>query len=130
MKFNTIVLLFVSATVALKVREDPAAAPGDAAKKDAAIEKAAKGEENAKEAKDEDWQNPYGHVGTFGEYEGKIGGASKLINGTKVAIEKKEAEAAGKLQPDPEAKLGDKIDGEIKEEEKSTDTPAKEEAKK
>ena len=128
MKFNTIVLLFVSAAVALRVREDPA--PGDKAKTDASIEKAAKGEENAKEAKDEDWQNPYGHVGTFGEYEGKIGGSSKLINGTKVAIEKKEAEAAGKLQPDPEAKLGDKIDGEIKEEEKSADTPAKEEAKK
>ena len=121
MNFNTIVLLFVGATVALKVSEDPAVAPGDAAKKDAAIDK---------EAKDEDWQNPYGHVGTFGEYEGKIGGNSKLINGTKVAIEKKEAEAAGKLQPDPEAKLGEKIDGEIKEEEKSADTPAKEEAKK
>ena len=116
MKFNTIVLLFVSATVALKVREDPA--PADAAKNDAAIEKAAKGEENAKEAKDEDWQNPYGHVGTFGEYEGKIGGKSKIINGTKLALEKKEAEKEGKLQPEPEAKAGEKIDSEIKEEAK------------
>ena len=60
MKFNTIVLLFVSATVALKVREEPVAAaeapaPADAAKNEAAIEKATKGEEGAKEAKDEEW---------------------------------------------------------------------------
>merc|ERR1719453_2336429 len=119
MKFNTIVLLFVSAAVALKVREDPA--PADAAKN-----KAAKGEEGAKEAKDEDWQNPYGKVGFFGEYEGKIGGKSKVINGTKLALEKKEAEKEGKIEAEPEAKLGEKIDGDIKEEEKSADAPAKE----
>ena len=130
MKFSTIVLLFVSATAALKIREEPAAAegpaPADAAKNEAAIEKAAKGEENAKEAKDEEWQNPYGKHGAFGEFEGKIGGKSKLVNGTKDAMDKKEkAKVDG---PEPEAKLGDKADGDVKEEEKSTDAPAKAEA--
>merc|ERR1711865_813002 len=130
MKFSTIVLLFVSATAALKIREEPAAAegpaPADAAKNEAAIEKAAKGEENAKEAKDEEWQNPYGKHGAFGEYEGKIGGKSKLVNGTKDALDAKVA--AKIVGPEPEAKAGEKIDGDVKEEEKGADTPAKEAA--
>merc|ERR1740123_1058483 len=114
MKFNTIALLFVSSAIALRVTEDPA--PVSAEKNAAAVEKAAKGEENATEAKDAEWQNPYGKVGFFGEYEGKIGGKSKVINGTAIAIENKAAEAEGKTKPDPEAKAGEKIDGDIKAE--------------
>ena len=45
MKFNTIALLFVASSSALRVNEDPAAA----------VEKAAAGEANATEAKDADW---------------------------------------------------------------------------
>ena len=55
MKFNTIVLLFVSSTIALRIREEPAAAPVSAEKASAAIDKAAKGEEGASEAKDAEW---------------------------------------------------------------------------
>merc|ERR1712054_492592 len=114
MKFNTIALLLVSSVIALRVRDD---APVASEKNAAAVEKAAKGEENATEAKDAEWQNPYGKVGFFGEYEGRIGGHSVVHNGTAEALAKKEAEAKGEKKDEPEAKLGEKIDGDIKSEE-------------
>ena len=54
MKFNLIVLLIASAA-ALKIRDDEGAAKAPPAEGD-----------NAKEAKDADWQNPYGHVAGMG----------------------------------------------------------------
>ena len=56
MKFNFVVLLIASAA-ALRIREDPA---------EGAAKAPPAPEDGAKEAKDADWQNPYGHVAGMG----------------------------------------------------------------
>merc|ERR1719453_2828548 len=103
MKFNLIVLLIASAA-ALRIREDPA--------EGAAKAPPAEGD-GAKEAKDADWQNPYGHEKGMGEFEGKL---SASITSRTTTLKERNAEEAKKNAPEPEAKEGENLVSEAKAE--------------
>ena len=102
MKFNLIVLLIASASaLRINVNDDGAA-------------KAPPAEgEGAKEAKDADWQNPYGHEKGMGEFEGKL---SAKITSKTTTLKERNAEEAKKNAPEPEAKLGEELVSEAKKE--------------
>merc|ERR1711937_922896 len=102
MKFNTIVLLIATASaLRINVNDDGAA-------------KAPPAEgENAKEAKDADWQNPYGHEKGMGEFEGKL---SAKITSRTTTLKERNAEEAKKMAPEPEVPEGADITSEAKKE--------------
>merc|ERR1719263_1415591 len=103
MKFNLIVLLIASAA-ALRIRDD--GGEGAAKAPPAA-------EDGAKEAKDADWQNPYGHEKGMGEFEGKL--SDHITSKTTTLKERNEAEAK-KNAPEPETPAGADITSEAKKE--------------
>ena len=103
MKFNLIVLLIATAA-ALKIRDDG----GEGAAKAPPAEG-----ENAKEAKDADWQNPYGHEKGMGEFEGKL---SAKITSKTTTLKERNAEEAKKMAPEPEVPEGADIASEAKKE--------------
>ena len=106
MKFNLIVLLIASAA-ALKIREEPAA---EGAAKAPPTPPAAV--DDAKEAKDADWQNPYGHVAGMGQFEGKL--SDKITSKTTTYKERDEAEAKKANEKEPEVAAGTDITSEAK----------------
>ena len=103
MKFNLIVLLIASAA-ALRIRDDGA--------EGAAKAPPAEGE-GAKEAKDADWQNPYGHEKGMGEFEGKL---SATITSKTTTLKERNAAEAKKNAPEPETPAGTDIASEAKKE--------------
>ena len=105
MKFNLIVLLIASAA-ALKIREEPAA-------EGAAKAPPAAGDD-AKEAKDADWQNPYGHEKGMGQWEGKL--SDKITSKTTTYKERDAAEAKKANEKEPEVAAGTDITSEAKAE--------------
>ena len=105
MKFNLIVLLIASAA-ALKIREEPAA--------EGAAKAPPVSGDDAKEAKDADWQNPYGHVAGMGQFEGKL--SDKITSKTTTYKERDEAEAKKANEKEPEVAAGTDITSEAKAE--------------
>ena len=106
MKFNLIVLLIASAA-ALKIREEPAA-------EGAAKAPPAAGGDDTKEAKDADWQNPYGHEKGMGQWEGKL--SDKITSKTTTYKERDAAEAKKANEKEPEVAAGTDITSEAKAE--------------
>ena len=105
MKFNLIVLLIASAA-ALKIREEPAA--------EGAAKAPPVSGDDAKEAKDADWQNPYGHEKGMGQWEGKL--SDKITSKTTTYKERDEAEAKKANEKEPEVAAGTDITSEAKAE--------------
>ena len=103
MKFNLVVLLIASAA-ALRIREDPA---------EGAAKAPPASDENAKEAKDADWQNPYGHEKGMGEFEGKL---TDHITSKVTTLKQRNEEEAKKNAPEPEVPAGTDITSEAKKE--------------
>ena len=104
MKFNLIVLLIASAA-ALRIREDPA---------EGAAKAPPAAEDGAKEAKDADWQNPYGHEKGMGQWEGKL--SDKITSKTTTYKERDAAEAKKANAKEPEVPAGADITSEAKAE--------------
>merc|ERR1712070_580355 len=104
MKSNFIVLLIASAA-ALRIREEPAA--------EGAAKAPPAPEDGAKEAKDADWQNPYGHEKGMGEYEGKL---SATITSKVTTLKQRNEAEAKKNAPEPETPAGTDITSEAKKE--------------